>query len=189
MSQIEKMKQQEGLSYAPLVSPFFKRGLYVRRYNADDSTNLIPLMPVSSEIKTVKGITASFSDGVWNFNGTVTGTEQGAIILYGGLNPTYSIVEAGTYSITIENDDALIGELGSEQTSLQFVYYPDNSTDSLDSNRESVHIHLGDSNPTELTIPENYHVSSIAFFLHTTATSLSLVNRKLKFSFIRTDVV
>ena len=189
IDQIEKVKQQEGLEYAPLTRPFFKRGLYVRRYSADDKTDLISLMPISNESKTEKGITGNYSEGTWSFNGTVTGTQQGLIVLYGGLNPTYSVVETGTYSITIENDDALIGTLGSEQTSLQVMYYPNGSTDPLDPNRGSLHIHLGDANPTEFTIPENYHVSRIAFFLHSTATSLSLVNKKLKFSLIRTDVV
>jgi len=57
-------------------------------------------LAISNDSKTGKGITASYSNGTWTFNGTVTaGSSSGVINLYGGGGALTSIADAGTYSV------------------------------------------------------------------------------------------
>ena len=105
MNQIAKMKQDDILQYAPIEKPYFKRSLHLRRFS-ENNTDIVSQLAISNSTKTAKGITASYSNGIWTFNGTVTGDSSGIINLYGDADVSVSITEAGTYSVYVENQDA-----------------------------------------------------------------------------------
>lgn len=180
IDQIEKMKQNDILQYAPIEKPYFKRSLHLRRFS-ENNTDIISQLAISNNSKTNKGITASYSDGTWTFNGTVTGSSNGIINLYGG-GVLASIAEAGTYSVYVENQNALIGTSGQSKACLQFYWYHDSATSDDDTRRNYHYFYNGDNNPHTFTIPENHHMTRISFFINGSATGTVLTNRKLKFT-------
>ena len=182
MTQIAKMKQNDILQYAPIEKPYFKRSLHLRRFS-EDNTDIISQLAISNDSKTGKGITASYSNGTWTFNGTVTaGSSSGVINLYGGGGALTSIADAGTYSVQVENQNALIGTSGQGKTCLQFGWYHDDATSDADTRRNYHYFYNGDNNPHTFTIPENHHMTRISFFINGSAAGKVLTNRKLKFT-------
>ena len=180
MTQIAKMKQDDVLQYAPIEKPYFKRSLHLRRFS-ENNTDIISQLVISNNTKTGKGITASYSNGTWTFNGTVTGDLSGIINLYGG-DAFASITEAGTYSVYVENQDALIGTSGQGKTCLQFFWYHDDATSNDDTRRNCHYFYKGDNNPHTFTIPENHHMTRISLYISPSAKGEKLTNRKLKFT-------
>ena len=126
-------------------------------------------------------MTASFNNGIWTFNGTVTGPSTGIINLYGDADVFVSIAEAGTYSIKVENQDVLDGT-SQGKISLQFFWYHNEATSGNDSRRNGFYFYKGNNNPTTFTIPENHHLIRISLYMAIEAEGISLVNRKLKFT-------
>lgn len=181
MDQIAKMKQNDILQYAPIEKPYFKRSLHLRRFS-ENNTDIISQLAISNDSKTGRGITASYSNGTWTFNGTVTGSSSGVINLYGGGGALTSIADAGTYSVQVENQDALIGTSGQGKTYLQFCWYHDDATSDADTRRNYHYFYNGDNNPHTFTIPENHHMTRISLFINGSATGTVLTNRKLKFT-------
>lgn len=181
IDQIEKMKQNDILQYAPIEKPYFKRSLHLRRFS-ENNTDIVSQLAISNSTKTAKGITASYSNGTWTFNGTVTGDSSGIINLYGDADVSVSITEAGTYSVYVENQDALIGTSGQGKTCLQFFWYHNEATSQNDSRRNGFIFYKGNNNPTTFTIPKDYHLIRISLYMAVEAKGISLVNRKLKFT-------
>ena len=180
MNQIAKMKQNDILQYAPIEKPYFKKSLHLRRFS-ENNTDIISQLAISNGPKTGKGVTASFNNGIWTFNGTVTGPSTGIINLYGDADVFVSIAEAGTYSIKVENQDVLDGT-SQGKISLQFFWYHNEATSGNDSRRNGFYFYKGNNNPTTFTIPENHHLIRISLYMAIEAEGISLVNRKLKFT-------
>lgn len=180
MDQIAKMKQNDILQYAPIEKPYFKRSLHLRRFS-NYNDDIISQLAISNGSKTGKGVTASFNNGIWTFNGTVTGTYTGIINLYGDSDVSVSIAEAGTYSIKVENQDVLDGT-SQGKISIQLFWYHNEATSGNDSRRNGFYFYKGNNNPTTFTIPENHHLIRISLYMAVEAEGISLVNRKLKFT-------
>ena len=181
IDQIAKMKQDDILQYAPIEKPYFKRSLHLRRFS-NYNDDIISQLAISNSSKTSKGVTASFNNGTWTFNGTVTGAYPGLINLYGNTDVSVSIAEAGTYSIEVENQDVLEGASGQGRIYLQLYWYHNEATSGDDSRRYGFLFYKGDNSPATFTVPEDYHLIRISLYMAVEAEGISLVNRKLKFT-------
>lgn len=180
VKQINSLKSNTNREFAPLQDPRFKNTIAVRRYfsNTDILSEIQPAN--SSNAEESRGITATYSNGVWTFNGTITSGDNSVCILYGDNNYTYQIAGKGDYSVLITtNNEALRNSV----TGLEFFWH--NSTNN---ENENIIIQAGNSE-SSFTIRENYYLCRISLYMYASEGGVNLTNTTLQFSLIKTDEI
>lgn len=107
IDQIKEAKNK-GDGYAPINSPFFERGLFLKRYASTGENKLLTLKPQSSI--TARGVTLTYNANTlfWTLNGSsISPGEEVRIFMYGKGTPETKIINENSYTFEITRNTLL----------------------------------------------------------------------------------